>query len=64
MGAGGWWVVHTGEAVFDMLVFAAFQGAEIRLYVCKACFKLPVCHCNSETKDSTETNEYVLLDIS
>ena len=37
-GGGGWWEVHAGEAVFGMPVFAAFQRAEIRLYVCKGCF--------------------------
>ena len=51
---GRWWVVHVGEAVFDMPVFATFQGVEIHLSVCKACFKLSGCHCSSETKDSRD----------
>ena len=29
-GGDGWWVVHGGEAVFGMLVFAVFPGVKIR----------------------------------
>ena len=30
---GGWWVVHGGEAVFGMPMFAVFPWAEIRPFV-------------------------------
>ena len=61
-GAGGWcgggglWVLHAAKAVFDMPVFTAIQGKEIRLCVQSLFLSFLSASINLKLK-TTETNE-------
>ena len=61
---GVWGWVYAIEAVFDMQVFAIFQGEEICPLACKPCFKVPGSHCNFKTRDRKNKSIHGFLDAT